>query len=136
MAKILCIDDDRDIRETLKITLESNGHTVETANSGKEGFEKAKKFKPQMIVLDVMMDDQTDGFHTAYNLRGDESLTNVPILMLTSVNQVTGLKFNKEKDGSFLPVDEFIEKPIEPKKLIALTNKLLALKPDQINNKK
>ncbi len=133
MARIICIDDDRDIVETCKMTLEAKGHQVETASGGSEGLEKAKSFKPELILLDVMMDDTTDGFHTAYNFRKEADLKDVPILMLTSINQETGLGFNKEKDGEFLPVDEFVEKPIQPEKLIELADKLLALPKDQIN---
>ncbi|MBF0315181.1 MAG: response regulator [Oligoflexia bacterium] len=133
MAKIICIDDDRDIIDSCKMTLESKGHTVESARGGNEGYEKAKSFKPDLIILDVMMDDNTDGFHTAYKFREEASLKYVPILMLTSINQISKLKFNKKSDAEFLPVDEFIEKPIRPDKLIEVTNKLLSLKKEQIN---
>lgn len=133
MAKVICIDDDRDVLESCKVVLEAQGHEVATAGGGKEGLELAKEFGPDLILLDVMMDDQTDGFHTAYAFRQDEGLKFVPILMLTSINEVTGMGFDKDKDGSFLPVDEFVEKPIEPQKLIELSSKLLALPKDKIN---
>ncbi|MEI8346189.1 MAG: response regulator [Pseudomonadota bacterium] len=133
MAKIICIDDDQDIIEALEMALKSGGHTVETAHSGKEGYDKAKIFNPDMIVLDVMMDDDTDGFHTAYKFRKEPNLKFKPILMLTSINQITGLGFSKKKGGEFLPVDEFIDKPIEPKILLELVKKLLALPKDKIN---
>lgn len=133
MAKIICIDDDLDIIEACRLTLESKGHTVEIARGGNEGFEKAKQFSPDLIILDVMMDDNTDGFHTAYKFRQDEELRYRPILMLTSINSMGREKFSKEKDGEFLPVDEFIDKPIFPEALIDLTDKLLSLPKDKIN---
>jgi len=82
MAKIICIDDDRDILAACGAVLKAQGHTVETAVNGKEGFEKASKQLPDLIVLDVMMDDATEGFHTAYKFRKTEALKFTPILML------------------------------------------------------
>jgi DNA-binding response OmpR family regulator len=114
------------------VVLEGQGHTVETAVNGKEGFDKASKFKPDLIILDVMMDEPTEGFHTAYKFRQSAALKFVPILMLTSVNETSPQKFG-EKDGEFLPVDAFMEKPIKPKAFVAKVKELLALKKDQIN---
>ena len=133
MSRIICIDDDRDILASLKMILESNGHEVMTAESGDMGFKEAQKWNPDVIILDVMMDDDTDGFHTAYRFRQSEQLKFKPILMLTSVNQVSNFNFSKENSGEFLPVDEFIEKPISPEKLTALIDKLVRLTKEQIN---
>ena len=132
MAKILCIDDDKDILDTCEVVLQGQGHAVETAINGKEGFEKAVKFKPDLIILDVMMDDTTEGFHTAQKFRRTEALKYTPIMMLTSVNETSPQKFG-EKDGEFLPVDAFMEKPIKPKEFVARIKELLALKKEQIN---
>jgi DNA-binding response OmpR family regulator len=132
MAKILCIDDDKDILDTCEVVLEGQGHTIETAINGKDGFEKAARNKPDLIILDVIMDDSTEGFHTAQKFRRTETLKYVPILMLTSVNETSPQKFG-EKDGEFLPVDGFMEKPVKPKEFIAKVKALLALKKEQIN---
>lgn len=132
MAKIICIDDDRDILDTCEVVLEGLGHTVETAVNGKEGLEKALKLKPDLIILDVMMDDSTEGFHTAYKIRQDAGLKYTPILMLSSVNETSPQKFSAN-DGEFLPVDAFMEKPIKPKEFVAKVKELLALKKEQIN---
>ena len=133
MARILCIDDDQDIRDSLTTILESKNHEVQTAVNGEEGLKKAPAFNPDMIILDVMMTDSTEGFHVAYNFRKDEELKYTPILMLTSINQDSSVKFDPDTDGQFLPVDDFIEKPISPQKLIEVTDKLLALSKDEIN---
>ena len=132
MAKIICIDDDKDILDTCEVVLQGVGHTVVTAINGKEGFEKASKESPDLIVLDVMMDDSTEGFTTAQKLRRTETLKYVPIMMLTSVNETSPQKFG-DKDGEFLPVDAFLEKPIKPKEFLAKVKELLALKKEQIN---
>ena len=132
MAKILCIDDDRDILDTCEVVLHGLGHKVETAVNGKEGFIKASALKPDLIILDVIMDDATEGFHTACEIRGDAALKHTPIMMLTSVNETSPQKFSA-KDGEFLPVDAFMEKPIKPKEFVAKVTELLALKKEQIN---
>ena len=132
MAKILCIDDDRDILDTCEVVLQGLGHKVETALNGGEGFKKAAALKPDLIILDVIMDDATEGFHTACRLRRDPALKLTPIMMLTSVNETSPQKFSA-KDGEFLPVDAFMEKPIKPKEFVAKVKELLALKKEQIN---
>ncbi len=133
MARIICIDDDMDVLETCKYLLSEEGHTVETAITGKEGFEKSQTFKPDIILLDVMMEDVTAGFHTAYHFRQDNNLKHTPILMLTSINQKMKTKFHPDTDGEFLPVDEFIEKPIIRESLVKAVDKLLDLPKEKIN---
>lgn len=133
MAKVLCIDDDVDVVETCESFLKEEGHTVEKAYNSKEGLSKAKSFKPDLILLDVMMESSTDGFHVAYGIRQDNELRYTPILMLTSVNQKMDMKFDPKKDKEFLPVDAFVEKPIVRNKVMAKVNELLALSKDQIN---
>ena len=124
--KILVVDDDPDIVETTKTVLEAAGYTVETAANGTEGLAKAKATVPDLMVLDVMMDKETEGFHVAYDLRSDEKTKNVKILVLTNVAKKSGFKFASETDGDYLPVDAFIEKPIEPKALLDQVAGLLA----------
>lgn len=133
MANILCIDDDQDILDSLKITLESNNHKVTTAINGEIGYQKAQEINPDLIILDVMMNSDTEGFHTSYNIRRNEKLKFTPILMLTSVNQESEFTFSPDTDGEFLPVDAFIEKPFTPKSLKELVDKLLKLEKDKIN---
>ncbi|HNT30443.1 MAG TPA: response regulator [bacterium] len=133
MAKILCVDDDPDILATCRMILSSDGHEVETADNGTAGLEKAKSWQPDCIVLDVMMTTDTEGFHAAYAIRQDETLQHTPILMLTSINETTNAKFDPDKDGEFLPVDAFIEKPVTPDNLKETVKKLLALTDGEIN---
>ena len=133
MAKILCIDDDQDILSSLTATLESKGHKVETSVNAQDGLKKAEEIKPDLIILDVMMDKDTEGFHASYDIRKSDVLKYTPILMLTSVNEKTGFTFNPEYDGEFLPVDKFVEKPFTPNTLIEDVEKLLALPKEKIN---
>lgn len=116
--KIIIIDDDIDLVEALRLTLEGEGFEIIDAQDGKKGLQKIKDEKPDLVLLDVMMGTQDEGFHVAYQIRNQEESKDIPIVMLTAVGQETGFTFDKEKDEDYLPVDEFIEKPINPDKLI------------------
>ncbi len=130
--KILIIDDDPDIVEAMRMPLEANGYNVITASNGTEGLQRAKEELPDLIILDVMMETDTAGFHVAYELRskgpGSEykSCRNIPILMITAISKHKGMNFSPEKDDTFLPVDGFVEKPVQPKDLLKITSELLA----------
>ncbi len=118
--KILIIDDDIDLVEAMRLTLENSGFEVIDAQDGKKGVEKVIKENPDLILLDVMMSSQDEGFHIAYELRDNEKSKDIPIIMLTAVGQETGFEFDKERDEDFLPVNEFIEKPVNPDRLLEL----------------
>jgi two-component system alkaline phosphatase synthesis response regulator PhoP len=118
--KILIIDDDIDLVEAMRLTLESEGFEVIDAQDGTKGLEKATKEHPDLIILDVMMGTQDEGFHVAYQIRARKECGHIPIIMLTAIGQETGYSFDKEKDEEFLPVDEFLEKPINPETLVEL----------------
>jgi CheY-like chemotaxis protein len=132
--KILIIDDDPDIVEAMRMPLEANAYNVITASSGKEGLQRAKDEIPDLIILDVMMETDTEGFHVAYALRSEEpdaeykNCRKIPILMITAISQKKGMDFSPEKDDTFLPVDGFIEKPVQPKDLLGKVAELLANK--------
>jgi len=121
MAKILVVDDDADIVEATQLFLRREGHQVEAAYNRWDGLKKVESFQPDLLILDVIMEQPDDGFSMAQELR--RSGNKLPILMLTSVGTVSGLTFGK--DSQMVPVDEFQSKPIEPAKLIEKVNQLL-----------
>ncbi|MCK4559013.1 MAG: response regulator [Calditrichia bacterium] len=123
--KILIIDDDIDLVEAMRLTLENAGFEVIDAQDGQKGLEKIEKEKPDLVLLDVMMETQDEGFHIAYQIRNNEETADLPIIMLTAVGAETGFSFDKEKDEDFLPVNEFIEKPVNPDTLIEYVKKSL-----------
>lgn len=122
MAKILLIDDDPDIITSVRMTLESVGHQLEDARNGEEGIKKIKDDHPDLIILDVMMDTKTEGFQLALKLRNPDptsefyAFKDIPILMLTAIHSTTPLRF--EPDIDYLPVELFVDKPIDPDDLI------------------
>jgi CheY-like chemotaxis protein len=130
-AKILIVDDDPDIVEALKMTLEANRYKVYTAANGTEGLKQVKAANPDLIILDVMMDTITEGFQVSYQLRNADpkaeyaKYSKIPILMLTAIVEKKQMKFSTQKDGDFLPVDDFVEKPIRPQALLDKVKKLI-----------
>lgn len=127
-AKILIIDDDPDIVEASRMVLEAKGYQVFSAANSTDGRKKIKEERPQLIILDVMMDKMDDGFVLAQSLKQDQQYASIPILMLTAVIKKTGFTFSPQSDGEWLPVDDFVEKPIQPDVLIKKVETLLAKK--------
>ena len=109
--KILVIDDDVDLVAVMKGTLESKSYDVLVAYNGKEGLEKAKKDKPDLILLDIMM-PVMDGFNFAEQFGKEPSLSKITVLALTSFSDSLGQPFPFQ-------VAEYLRKPLKPKELIA-----------------
>jgi CheY-like chemotaxis protein len=122
---ILDVDDDLDVLEARKIVLEHNGFNVFQATNIKVALEILENEKIELIILDVMMEKNSDGFNFAQRIKMDERFKQIPIVMATAVNQRTAFTFDVEKDGAFLPVEKFMEKPIDPDDLIKAVNGLL-----------
>ena len=118
MKEILIVDDDRDVFESMKIVLEAEGYGVDWATNGAEAIQKAKAKKPDLMILDVMMNSDDEGFQVTYKMKQDAELSSIPIVMVTSVSSRTGFSFNRDRDEDFLPVNEFLEKPVDPRVLL------------------
>lgn len=110
--------------------LEEAGHTVVEARNGTEGLGKIKADRPDLIILDVMMNSTTEGFQLALKVRNPAPTSEfapyrgIPILILTSIHSTTPLRFGPDED--YLPVDAFVDKPIDPDSLVQKVNALLA----------
>ena len=126
-SSILIIDDDQDLTSALQTVLESSHYSVRVAGNPDEGMEKLNAEKPDLIILDVMMNTWQDGFDMARNLKKDDQFKAIPILMLTGIEDKTGLEFKSEAgDEEWLPVETFLDKPVDPATLLAEVKKLLA----------
>jgi len=121
MAKILIVDDDPDVVDVCKIVLEKEGHIVSSAINRSDGMKAVQDFNPELLILDIIMEQHDDGLIMAQDLRRQGF--KAPILMLTSIGKVTGMNYGK--DDSLVPVDDFVEKPVAPKTIIAKVNSLL-----------
>lgn len=126
MAKLLIIDDDPDIVAAMKVILESKNHQVTSAGSGSEGLIKLKADKPDLIILDVMMETTSAGFEIAREIRKNISNKDIPILMMTAIKEKTGFDFKDDAgDEDWLPVDDYAEKPLDSDQLLAKVENLL-----------
>jgi two-component system alkaline phosphatase synthesis response regulator PhoP len=123
--KILIIDDDKDYGEALKIVLENNGFKVHHVLNIQDGRKTIDADRPELIILDVMMDKHTDGFDLCYNLKHDKACKDIPILMVTAVTNKTGFKFSPETDGEYLQADDYVAKPIPAAELLLRVKKLI-----------
>jgi len=124
MARILVVDDDPDITFALSLYLKKEQHDVRTAASRDEAMDAIKAFAPDLLILDVMMEQPDDGIAMAQDLR--RAGHKLPIIMLTSVGQVTGMSYGSDDD--LVPVDVFFEKPVSPDELLKTVAGLLTRK--------
>jgi DNA-binding response OmpR family regulator len=122
VPKILIVDDDPDMVEAGRIVLEREGYTVESASNMVDGLRTLEENHPDLLILDVMMEEPDDGLLLARQIRRRGH--NLPVLMLTSVNRVMGLNIDKHLE--IVPVDEFVEKPVDPATLLEKVRALLA----------
>jgi CheY-like chemotaxis protein len=131
MASILIVDDDLDIIDSLKMILEGNGHTVSVKTDPDNLVASVKQVSPDLIILDIIFPENPNaGFTAARELHGAEGVKDIPVLLLSAVNQMSKMSFGfSENDISedFMPVKAFIEKPVEPAVLIARVNELLGI---------
>jgi two-component system, OmpR family, alkaline phosphatase synthesis response regulator PhoP len=116
--RVLLIDDDVDFVEAVKNLLEAKGYEVEHAHNGKVGIAKAKDHKPDIILLDVMMTTESEGFDVARALSKDAKLKKVPVVLVTGVRKEMNLPFGFEPDEAWLPVKGVLEKPVNPAVLL------------------
>ncbi len=131
-SKILVVDDDENIVEAVKAILEAEDYEVVSAYNKEEGLQRVEDSKPDLIILDVMMDHITDGFQVSRKLKSDPQTAHIPILMLTSIHQEMdsrlspgAIRYSPDTDGEYLPVDDFMDKPIQPSDLLERVRKLL-----------
>lgn len=123
MAKILVVDDDPDFVDATRMVLEKEGHTVIHAGNGSQGYQISGVEKPDLVILDVMMDSVLDGLSMSQQMYEDASTREIPILMVTSIANTDY--------ADLFPTDEtihiraFMSKPIQPAALIKQVNKLL-----------
>jgi CheY-like chemotaxis protein len=115
-AKILVVDDEPEFVDVVQTVLEGSGYEVVTAGSGEAGKQQALDEEPDLIILDVMMETDKAGFDVARWLRSEETTEQIPIVMLTAVNQKYPFGFTE--DDIWLPVDKFLEKPVSPDELL------------------
>jgi CheY-like chemotaxis protein len=123
MAKILIVDDDNDFVDATRMVLEKEGHAVIQASNGSQGFRTAEIEKPDLVILDVIMDSVLDGLSTSQQMYEDVGTRHIPILMVTSIANTDYADLFPTDDA--IHIRAFLSKPINPAALIKQVNKLL-----------
>ncbi len=130
--KILLVDDDKDLVTTLAQAISMNDFEVVTAFSGTEGLKKILTEKPDLVIFDVMMETDTAGFEAVYQIRSKREgskyagVKDIPIIMLTAIDQVTNSRFSLNADQNFLPnISDFLTKPVDIDELIEKIKKFV-----------
>jgi two-component system alkaline phosphatase synthesis response regulator PhoP len=125
MSKILVIDDDPDFLYAVQMVLEGEAFDVDTATTPEEGLSKVKSAEPDLVILDVLMPTGYEGFEVARAIREEHNLITLPILMLTNVHNVKQVPYRFAPNEDYLPVDIFLDKPIEPELLVDTIKEML-----------
>ena len=121
--KILIVDDDADFREAITTLLEAKGYKIIVAENGQEGYQKAHAENPNLMLLDVMMTNKTEGFDVAKKIAQDPATKNIPVIMTTGIRKDMNLPFGFEPNEQWLPVRAVIEKLVKPDVLLAEVEK-------------
>jgi CheY-like chemotaxis protein len=123
MAKILIVDDDPDFVSATKIVLEKNNHEVIAAASGDSGYQRASNDKPDLVILDVIMDTVLDGLSVSQRMHDDPALREIPIIMVTSIANTDYAELFPTDE--YIHINAFLSKPISADELLRQVNKYL-----------
>lgn len=125
-SKILIIDDDADLSASTKLFLENRNYEVATAINTKTGLQILKNFNPDLVILDIIMDSNLEGFNFLNDLKSDDSLKKIPVVMNTNMSQVIGVNMRSViEEGDNFPRTKFIEKSGDWNELLKAIEELL-----------
>jgi CheY-like chemotaxis protein len=122
---ILIVDDDPDYVNAIRHLFEQEGDRVLTAANGRDGFALAHETNPDVILLDVMMTERTEGFFTLERLKRDPELGRIPVIVVSSI-YAESPRFKVDPSAGWLPADAFLAKPVAPQALLDETRRVLA----------
>ncbi|MBN1114048.1 MAG: response regulator [Oligoflexia bacterium] len=119
MKKILLVDDDKDFLIQKKFELEQEEYLVETCSESGEAIEHIKRFTPDLVILDLIMEEQDSGFVLSYLIKKENR--ELPIIMVTSVTQLTGIDFQAimENEREWIKADIILTKPVRTDQLVS-----------------
>jgi CheY-like chemotaxis protein len=123
------VDDDPDFIEITRIVLERKGYAVLSAPDGDAGIEMLRQHHPDLVILDVMMNSLLEGLNATWTIRADEDIQNTPILMVSSI--ASSDYADSFPTDEYVPVDNFMSKPVAPEKLLREIKRLLDHKRSQ-----
>ena len=128
-ARILIVDDDEDYLASTRALLEGEGYQVTEATSGREGLAAARAQKPDLIVLDIMMESPVEGYSVVQALKhcgGDEDVAEIPVVMVSSVQEDPASLFPMAGEMPLITPDAYLTKPLDIPKFLEYVKKMLA----------
>jgi CheY-like chemotaxis protein len=128
---VLIIDDDSDFVRAIQALLESSGYKVRSAGNGRDGLQQAKILEPDLILLDVIMTERTEGFFVLQEMRRMPALSKTPVIVLSSIYS-DEKSFRVDPEAGWLPANLFMAKPVEPAKLLAEAKRLTSAPSDTV----
>ncbi len=117
-SKIVIVDDNHDLLFTMETFLKRNGFEVQTADDGQKGVDLIKEARPDLVLLDIMMETTYSGLDVCKAIRSDPGLKDIPIIGISGIGDEMGIKIDKWGDDDYFSVDEFFEKPVDREKLL------------------
>jgi twitching motility two-component system response regulator PilG len=128
--KVLVIDDDEDFRASVRELLESHGYRVAEADSGKDGLRKLVEHKPDLILLDVMMECCSEGYGVTHAIKHDgafERFRNVPVIMISSIQESPDERFPMSAEAELIRPDRYLTKPLDIDRFLEAVGNALAV---------
>jgi CheY-like chemotaxis protein len=125
---VLIIDDDSDFVRAIQALLESSGYKVRSAANGRDGLQLAKTAQPDLILLDVMMSERTEGFFVLQEMRRIPTLNKTPVIVVSSIYSDEPI-FRVSPEAGWLPADLFLAKPVDPARLLTEAQRLTSQSP-------
>jgi len=123
--KVLVVDDDRDFHAVVRAILRRVGYEIFSAYSEQQGLEIARREKPDVILLDIIMESTTDGFVFCHEARRDPLIKHTPILGVSAIEKRMDLSSPPGEEGDLFPVDGYLRKPMVPEDLLSELKRLV-----------
>jgi CheY-like chemotaxis protein len=125
--KIYLIDDDEDLLRSFQVILESKGYDVITSSDSRDCYEKLQSEKPDLLVLDVMMRTEFEGYELLQKLKSDPAYRNLPVILLTGMRDQIGIDLiSVVEDETLFPRVNYQDKPVYSHELLSLIEKMLS----------
>ena len=118
--KIVLVDDNTDYLFTMETFLQRNGFDVYTADDGQKGLELIRKEKPDIVLLDVMMESLFSGFELCKKMRTEDELKHIPIICISGMGDELGVDYKQFPDFEYFSPDAFLDKPVDKQRLLEL----------------
>ncbi len=123
--RVVLIDDDSDIQFSVRAILNRAGYQVDCYGTSQEGLDAMRRQPPDLLLLDIMLLTPSEGFHVAYEMKRDDVLCKIPIVMISAIGERMGVSYARELGSEYVPATAFIEKPVSSETLLATLKRVL-----------